>query len=139
MDDKAVMQRFIDEVINGKNLDLIDELLSEDFVEHEELPGLAPGREGVKQFFAMFQAAVPDLRFDVQHLLGDGDLVVAHCTATGTHSGGDFMGVPASGKSVEFTVIDLVRIRDGLGVEHWGVADMATMLQQLGVIPPPPG
>ena len=138
MDNKAVMQRFIDEVINRKNLGLVDELLSEDFVEHEELPGLAPGREGVKEFFAMFQAAVPDLRFDVQHLLGDGDLVVAHSTATGTHSGADFMDVPPSGKSVEFTVIDLVRFSDGVGVEHWGVADMATMLQQLGVIPPPP-
>ena len=138
MDSKAVMQRFIDEVINGKNLDLIDELLSDDFVEHEEVPGLAQGREGVKQFFAMFQAAVPDLHFEVEHLVGDADVVVAHSVATGTHSGADFMDVPASGKSVEFTVIDLVRFEDGIGVEHWGVADMATMLQQLGVIPPPP-
>lgn len=137
MDDKTLMQRFIDEAINGRNLDAIDELLSEDFVEHEELPGLEPNREGVKQFFGMMEAAFPDLRFTVRHLLSDGDMVVAHSVVTGTHTGGDFMGIPASGKAVEVAVIDLVRFSDGVGVEHWGVADMATMLQQLGAMPPP--
>jgi len=139
MNNKALMQHFIDEVVNGRNLDAIDELLSEDFVEHEELPGLEPGRNGVKQFFGMMEAAFPDLRFNVQHLLAEGDLVVAHSAVTGTHTGSDFMGIPASGKPVAVSVIDLVRFRDGVGVEHWGVADMATMLQQLGVMPPPPG
>lgn len=139
MDNKALMQRFIDEVVNAKNLALADELLSEDFVEHEELPGLEPGREGVKQFFGMMQAAFPDLRFTVQHLLADGDMVVAHSAVTGTHTGADFMGIPATGKPVELAVIDLVQFRDGVGIAHWGVADMATMFQQLGAMPSAPG
>ena len=135
---KALLQRFYDEVINGRNLDLIDELLSDDFVEHEEFPGIPPTREGVKQTFSMFYAAFPDIHFRVDELLAEGDVVAARVTITGTHEG-EFMGVPATGRSVEIAAMDLVSFRDGRATAHWGVGDMVSLLQQLGVMQPPGG
>ena len=135
---KALLQRFYDEVINGRNLDLIDEMLTEDFVEFEEFPGIPPTREGVKQTFAMFYAAFPDIHFRVDDLLAEGNLVAARVTITGTHEG-EFMGVPATGRSVEIVAMDFVSFRDGQATAHWGVGDMVLLLQQLGVMPPPGG
>jgi steroid delta-isomerase-like uncharacterized protein len=133
---KELMRRFYDEVINGRNLDLIDELLSDDFVEHEEFPGIPPTRDGVKQIFETFYAAFPDIHFRVDDLLAEGDLVAARVTITGTHEG-EFMGVPATGRSVEITAMDLVSFEDGKGTAHWGVGDMVSLLQQLGAMPAP--
>jgi len=135
---KALLQRFYDEVINGRNLDLIDELLSDDFVEHEEFPGIPPTREGVRQTFSMFYAAFPDIHFRVDDMLAEADLVAARVTVTGTHEGA-FMGIPATGRSVEIAVMDMVGYRDGKATAHWGLSDMVTLLQQLGVMPPPGG
>jgi predicted ester cyclase len=90
----------------------------------------------VKQFFASFRSAFPDARMDPEHLLADGDFVVGHLRVTGTHQG-EFLGVPATGRQVDFPAIDIVRFRDGKGVEHWGVTDVMTMMEQLGAIPGP--
>jgi steroid delta-isomerase-like uncharacterized protein len=130
---KGTVQRFYDELNKG-NLDIIDEVLSEDFVDHEEFPGLEPNREGVKQFFAMFRAAFPDLRMEADDMVAEGDRVVARLTARGTHQG-DFMGMPPSGKAVEVAVYDMLRFQDGKVAEHWGLFDAMTMMQQLGAIP----
>jgi steroid delta-isomerase-like uncharacterized protein len=135
---KELLKRFFDEVINGRNLDLIDELLSDDFVEHEEFPGIPPTREGVKQTFTMFYTAFPDIHFRVDDMLAEGDLVAARVTITGTHEG-EFMGVPATGRSVEIAAMDFVSFRDGKATAHRGVSDTVSLLQQLGVMPPPGG
>jgi steroid delta-isomerase-like uncharacterized protein len=131
---KAIMERFYDEVVNAGNLDLIDELLSEDFTEHEEMPGLAPGRQGVKEFFGMFRQAFPDVSFATEDMVAEGDTVAARVTVRGTHKG-EFMGIPATGKSIEVQAVDFVRFADGIATAHWGVTDMAAMLTQLGVLP----
>ena len=137
MDHAASARRFYD-LINAGDFDEFIELLADDFVEHEELPGLAPGREGVRQLFTMFQAAFPDMRWEPEDILVDGDKVVARVRVTGTNEG-EFMGMPATGKSVKVQVIDIVRFGDdGLAHEHWGVFDMMSMMQQLGVAPGAP-
>jgi steroid delta-isomerase-like uncharacterized protein len=130
---KATVQRFYDEMNSG-NVEIVDELLSEDFVEHEAFPGLEPTREGVKQFFGMFRSAFPDLRMEVHDILAEGDRVCVRVTATGTQQG-DFMGMPPSGKSIDVAIFDLLRIQDGKVAEHWGLLDAMTMMQQLGAIP----
>ncbi|MGE5273125.1 MAG: ester cyclase [Verrucomicrobiota bacterium] len=135
---RALLKRLYDEVINGRDLDLIDELLSDDFVEHEDFPGIPPTREGVKQTFAMFYAAFPDIHFQVEDLLAEGDLVAARVTVTGTHQG-EFMGIPATGRSVEVAAMDFVSFREGKATAHWGISDMVSLLRQLGVMPPPGG
>ena len=132
-DPKTVVRRFYDEVSAG-NLDIVDELVADDFVEHEEFPGIEPNKEGVKQFFALFRSAFPDLRMEPHEMVAEGDLVCARVTMTGTHEG-EFMGMPASGKPVEVQAIDMLRIGDGQATEHWGVTDAMTMMQQLGAIP----
>ena len=137
MDHAATMKRLYD-LINAGDIDGFGELLAEDFVEHEELPGLERSRVGVKQLFHLYRAAFPDLRMEVQDLLVSGDKAVARVRATGTHQG-EFLGMPATGKSVDVQLIDITRFGDdGLAHEHWGVFDALKLMQQLGAMPTPP-
>jgi len=122
-------------LITAGDIDGFAEFVADDFVEHEETPGFEPTREGVKQLFIMYKAAFPDLHMDAEEILASGDKTVARVKASGTQNG-EFMGIPASGKSVEVQLIDIMRFDDaGLVCEHWGVMDMLSMLQQLGAIP----
>ena len=125
------------ERINAHDVDGFCDLLADDFVEHEVTPGLAPTKDGVRQFFTMYMAAFPDLRMDAQDILPSGDKVVARIRCTGTNTG-EFMGMPATGKSIEVEAVDIIRFGDdGLAHEHWGVFDAMSMMQQLGAIPAP--
>ena len=134
---KALSRRFMEEVFNQGNLNLVDELVAPDFVEHEELPpGFPPGREAVKAFSTTFRGAFPDLKVTIDDLIAEGDKVVIRGTWSGTHQG-ELMGIAPTGKSVSFGVIDTVRIAGGKLVEHWGQMDTMRMMQQLGVIPAP--
>lgn len=130
------IKRFYEEVVNKGNIQLIDELVAEEFVDHEELPGMAQGREGLKQFFTMFRTAFPDLHFQINDMAAKGDKVWAYITIHGTHKG-QFMDLAATEKKIEVTGFDLVRFVDGKAVEHWGVTDSMTMMQQLGALPMP--
>ena len=137
MDHAATMRRMYD-LLNARDIDGFGDHLADDFIEHEETPGLAPTREGVKAFFRMYIAAFPDLRMEAQDVLMSGDKVVARSRATGTHQG-EFMGMPATGKHIDVQLIDIVRFGDdGLAHEHWGVFDALAMMQQLGAIPEGP-
>lgn len=137
MDHSATMRRLYD-LIGAGDVDGFGSVLADDFIEHEELPGLEPGKEGVKAFFRMYIAAFPDLRMDALDVLPSGDKVVARVRATGTHQG-DFMGMPATGRAVDVQLIDIIRFDDdGLAREHWGVFDTMTMMQQLGAVPDGP-
>jgi predicted ester cyclase len=88
----------------------------------------------VRQFFEAFIAAFPDLRNDLQDVFASGDKVVARVRVTGTNQG-EFMGMPATGKSIDLEAIDIVRFGDGKAVEHWGAMDGMEMMQQLGAVP----
>jgi steroid delta-isomerase-like uncharacterized protein len=137
MDHAATMRRVYDLISSG-DVDGFGEILAEDFVEHEETPGLEPTKEGVKQFFHLYRAAFPDLRMEPQDILVSGDKVVARVRATGTHQG-EFLGMPATGKSFDVQLIDIIRFgNDGLAHEHWGIFDALAMMQQLGAIPEDP-
>jgi predicted ester cyclase len=84
----------------------------------------------------MYRAAFPDLRMELEEVLPSGDKVVGRVRATGTHTGEPFMGVPASGKSVDVQLVDITRFDDqGLAHEHSGVFDALSLMQQLGAIP----
>lgn len=134
---KALARQFVEEVINQGNIGLIDELLTPDFVEHEELPpGMPPGREATKVVFTMMRSAFPDIKATIEHLITEGDEVVLHMTWAGTHEG-EFMGIPPTGKSMSINVIDIFGIAEGKIVEHWGIWDGMAMMQQLGVVPAP--
>jgi steroid delta-isomerase-like uncharacterized protein len=137
MDHAATVRRFYD-LINEGDIDGFGALLAEDFVEHEETPGLAPTKEGVMDFFRMNRAAFPDMRMDALDVFSSGDRVAARVRLTGTHKG-EFMGMPATGKQVDIQLIDIMRLGDdGLCHEHWGVLDALAMMQQLGAVPEGP-
>ncbi len=134
MDHAATMRRAYD-LINAGDIDGFGELVAEGFIEHEDLPGLSPSKEGVLALFTGYRAAFPDLHMAVEDVIAEGDRAVARVTTTGTQTG-DWMGMPASGKRIEVRLIDIMRFDDsGLVSEHWGVMDMLSMLQQLGVVP----
>ena len=134
---KALFRRMVEEIFNRGNMSLADEFIAPDFVEHEELPpGIPPGREGVKQLTAMFRSAFPDFKATIDDMIAEGDKVVVRMTWRGTHKG-EFMGIPPTGKSVSFGVIDIVRFAGDKFAEHWGLMDSMSMMQQLGAVPAP--
>jgi steroid delta-isomerase-like uncharacterized protein len=112
----------------------VDELVDPSFVDHDPYnPG--GGRDGVRQFFSMFYTAFPDIAYDMHEVLAEGDKAMMYGTMHGTQQG-EFMGVPATGKAVAVSAVDIVRFADGKMVEHWGLVDQLALLQQLGVVPP---
>lgn len=132
---KALYRRLIEEGMNRGELAAVDELMAPDLVEHEALPpGIPQTRDGVKQLFALLRSAFPDLHVTIEDLIADGDTVAARITFRGTHRG-EFARIQATGRVVAWGAIDLVRIRGGKIVEHWGEVDRLSLLQQLGVIP----
>jgi steroid delta-isomerase-like uncharacterized protein len=133
---KALERRFAEEVWNQGNLAVLDELLAPQFVEYTAPPGLPPGPAGLKAFVQMYRAAFPDAHLTIEDLLADGDKVVSRWTGTGTHLGPLF-GIPATGKKMSVEGIGIHRYSEGKIIESWNVFDQLSMLQQLGVIPPP--
>ena len=137
MDHEAAMRRAYD-LINAHDVDGFCEGLADGFVEHEALEGVPPTKDGLKQFFTMYLAAFPDLRMEVEDMIAGGDKVWSRLRCTGTHQG-ELMGMPPTGKSVDFQAIDIVQFGDdGLATAHWGITDTMAMMQQLGVVPDGP-
>ena len=131
---RAVVDRLTEEVFNQGNVDVIDELVAEDFVEHDPMPGVGPDREGFKQFISTLRSAFPDLRTEVADQIAEGDRVVERWRSTATHQG-EFIGVPATGKRVTIEGMDISRIEAGKIVEHWTKVDILGLMEQLGAIP----
>ena len=126
------------ERINAGDLAGFGGMVADDFVEHEGGPGLPPTKEGTLEFFRLLLVAFPDLRMDVEDLIAHDDKTVARVTVTATHQG-EFMGVPPTGNRVEMMLVDIMRFDDaGRVCEHWGVADMLSLMQQIGAVPAGP-
>ena len=133
--DHAATMRNTYERINAGDIAGFGDLVADDFVEHQGGPGFPTTKEGTLDFFRSLQVAFPDFHMAVEDLIAGGDKTVARVRATGTQSG-EFMGVPPTGASVDMELIDIMRFdRAGLVCEHWGVADMLSLMQQLGVVP----
>src|SRR5205823_7156489 len=130
---KASVRRFYEEVINGKNLEIIDELLTADSVDHTFG---SQGVEASKQFFGMLFQAFPDLRVEVHDVIAEGELLATRVSYSGSHEG-EFIGIPATGRQARISGVDFLRMQDGRQAVHWGGPDMAGLLQQLGVMSAP--
>jgi steroid delta-isomerase-like uncharacterized protein len=133
-DYKALAQRWFAEVMNEGKVEVIDELCSQDFVDHDPLPGTSPDFAGLKDFVAQVRSAFPDLETTVDDTIVEGDRIAVRSTFRGTHEG-DFMGIPASGKKVEVSNYDFVRFENDQAVEHWGTIDSAALMEQIGATP----
>ena len=131
---KTIVRRLFEEVMKG-NLAIADELIAPDYAQHSVF-GIPDGREGFKQFFMAFAAAVPDAHFVIEDVIAEGDKVVTRLTVTGTQTGA-LQGIPPTGKKFSMKGIDIFRVVDDKIVEHWDAVDQLGMLQQLGAIPAP--
>ena len=131
---KALVRRLFEETFT-RGTDVGDELLHPDYKNHD-FPAPLPGIEGWKMVNSMFRAAFPDMRVVIEDEVAEGNKVAARGYFTGTHQG-DFMGIPATNKTIHVKYIDIWTVEDGKLKDNWIQMDMLGLMQQLGVIPPP--
>jgi len=127
---KQIMRRMIEEIWNQGNLATADELFAPDHTS-PSAPQLPPGSEGVKFLVKAFREAMPDYHMNIDLIMADENQVVARFTQSGTHSGGDLLGMKASGRKATWTEIGVLKIKAGKIVESWYEVDMLSMIQQL--------
>ena len=130
---EALVSRFITDVFEQGRTDVVDELVTPDFVSHP-LPGAGP--DVMKQAISRVSTGLSDARFDIQDVVAEGDRVAVRLTSTATQVG-EFMGMPPTGRSYTIEEIHIFRISDGRIAEHWHQGDMLGMLRQLGLMPEP--
>jgi predicted ester cyclase len=135
-DERAqVIARIFDELINRGELGSLEELVHPDYVDHGPF-GDSHGYEGFRDLLGMFRGAFPDMTVRPVDIVQDGDRAAWRIEGFGTHQG-DLPGIPATGKRVTFTGVEMGRLsEDGRAIEHWSGFDMLSILQQLGVVPP---
>jgi steroid delta-isomerase-like uncharacterized protein len=130
---KAVARRFIDEVFVAGRLDAVDDLVAPDFVPHS-WPGTGPGPAELKRAMKRVFAGLSEVSMAIEDMIAEDDRVAVRLTAHAVHTG-EFMGMPASGKSYTIPEIHIFRVSDGRIAEHWGQADLLGMMRQLGAMP----
>jgi predicted ester cyclase len=128
---KAVVRRNNEEVQGRGNFDVFDELFAFDFIDHTPQPGFTPDRDGARSLCRALRAAFPDFHAEIHWQAADRELVTTYKTYHGTHQG-PFLGQAPTGRRIHFETIDVMRVRDGKIVEHWGVANLFSLMQQLG-------
>ena len=133
---KAMIETYFQTIWNEGRYDAETRFVHRDVVVHAPpIPGIPDGIEGPLTIVRTFRAALPDIHLVNEHLIGEGDVVVQHWSARGTHTGERLFGAPPSGQALTMTGINEFRIADGRIVERWGVMDAAGLMRQLGLVP----
>jgi steroid delta-isomerase-like uncharacterized protein len=130
-DPRTLVQAFVQEVQNDGKIDAAGEYIAADLVDHSSLPGLPAGLEGAQAIFSMIRTGFPDHDAVIHDQVAENDKVATRKSFTGTHDG-EFLGVPPTGRRVTINVIDIVRVQDGMIVEHWNTVDLLGAMQQMG-------
>jgi steroid delta-isomerase-like uncharacterized protein len=133
---KAVIRRYYADVLNGGELEPLDDIAVDDYVEHDPLPGQGDGRADLKARVTTLRTAFAPLSFTVEDVVAEGDRVVVRWHSSGRHSG-EFMGIPPTNREYTIAGIDIHRLEAGRMAEHWHVVDQLSQLQQLGLLPMP--
>ena len=129
-DDGAVIKRLTDEVFLDGNLAPIEDLVSDDFVDHDPPPGVPPTKEGFRLLAQMIVGAFSDRKAEFDEFIDTADgRVVENWAMTATHTGEAF-GLPASGKSIRVRGVEIFRCEEGKVVEHWGAVDMSDVAEK---------
>lgn len=132
---EALIRRIIDGAFNAGALDIVDDALASDYVDHQAGPDAPGGPAAFKAFVRAFRATFPDVQVTVEDLVAGGDRVALRVTLRGSQQGA--LGeIPATGLRVEFGGYHIYRLADGKVTEHWGLQDDLGLLLQLGVIAP---
>ena len=129
-----LITRYFEEVWNQGKLDVLDEIMSADYINHSPgMPNPPRGPEGLKPIVAAIRDAFPDLRYEIKNMVVSDDQVAIHTIMHGTHKG-DFFGIAPTGKTIAVAQMQIERIEDGRIVEHWRVTDDLNFMKQLGQI-----
>jgi steroid delta-isomerase-like uncharacterized protein len=132
---RRLITGYADEIWHNGRLDQMETYIAAHYVRHDPgLPMPIQGPEGVRQLVAAYRAAFPDLHFEPELMLADGDKAAVRWRITGTHQG-ELMGLPATGKRIAVSAIDVYRFENGKIAEQWVALDNLGILQQLGAIP----
>jgi predicted SnoaL-like aldol condensation-catalyzing enzyme len=129
---KEIVEAFCTAVFINHDLSTLDQLMRADYIQHN--PDVPQGKAGFTQFFVQTFKAIPDFKYSLKQIVADGDLVWVYSTTTGTHTGGEWLGVQPTGNRLSFDVVDMFRLQDGKIAEHWDVADTYSLFSQLGRI-----
>ena len=139
---KTMARRFVEEVINNKNMAAFDELVSPGLIDHNPPPGGGTDFNASKEGFLRWQAAFPDTHYEILDLVAEGDKVVVRGRISGTQRG-EILGIAPAGRQISVNVMEIWRVDDsGLFIEDWNVADRVAMFEQLGAtwkLPEPAG
>jgi predicted ester cyclase len=132
-ENKRLARRALEEIYAGGRLELADELVHPEFVDHEPShPDLTTGPESVKETVRSLQSVFGDLRFEIEDELAEGDKLVQRVTMSGRHAG-PLLGREPTGREFAVRHVYIWRIADGKIAEHWGSRDDLGLLQQLGI------
>jgi predicted ester cyclase len=134
---KAAARRTWEEIFPTCDVEALHEVTADDAVARGARPDEPPGFEGVKRTMLWLSTVFADQRWEIHHVIGEGDMVVVYATHHGRHVG-DLMGLPPTGRQVAYQYVHFLRFRDGKAVEHWSVRDDMTLMRQLGVVPERP-
>lgn len=127
---KAVTRRNTEEVQGGGNFALFDELFADDFIDHTPQPNCTPDKAGARQLYHALREAFPDFHAEIHWQRADGEVVTTYKTYHGTHRG-NFLGIAPTGREIRFETVDAMRVHNGKITEHWGVANLYSLIQQL--------
>jgi steroid delta-isomerase-like uncharacterized protein len=130
IDNRELVRRFIEGVWGKADMDLADQIIASDLIDHTPVSGVPGNREGYKQLVHALHTAFPDLSLSLDRVIVDGDVAVDYWTCRGTHQG-EFMNVAPSGKPVTFSGIDILKIEDGQIVETWHIEELLQLVQQI--------
>lgn len=131
---RQAARRLYEEGFNEGRLEVVDEVVDPDIVNHAAPPDAVPGIEGAKEVIRGVRRAAPEYHLAIHHVIAEGDLVVVHCTASTGPMQGEFLGVDVTGRSAEVPQAHVLRFRDGRIVEHWGVRQDLAAMRELGVV-----
>jgi predicted SnoaL-like aldol condensation-catalyzing enzyme len=129
---KQIIESFINNAFVKHDLSGLDKIMRDDYIQHN--PDAAQGKKGFIDFFEIIFKALPDFKYTIRKIVAEGDIVMAYCTTSGTHTGGSWLGKNATGNRLKFDAVDVFRIQDGMIAEHWDVADTFKLFSQLGII-----
>jgi steroid delta-isomerase-like uncharacterized protein len=135
-DNATIVRRFVDEVITQGNIEAAAQYVWEDVIEQVPLPGQGPGLDGLKDILRAMRAGFPDIVFSIQEQVAERDKVASRFEWTGTHRG-EFLGIPATGRTVRVWGMVIDRLEDGRIKDTRIIMDTFGLLGQLGVVPPP--
>ena len=135
---KSVVRRNTEEVQGQGKFEVFEQLFADDFVDHTTQPGTTPDKAGVRKLYTYLRQAFPDFHAEIHWQLADSDCVTTFKTYHGTHEG-PYLGIAPTHRTIRFETVDVMRVQNGKITDHWGVANLLSLMRQIGGWTPPPG